>query len=184
MRIIAGEYSSRKIVTPKGMQTRPTLDKVREAVFSSLGGFFDGGYFLDLYGGSGANALEAISRGMEYAVIVDVDRNAIEAINQNIESLQVKDKTKVFRMKETHALKVCREEGYKFSLIYLDPPYAKQKNVEIIKTILDYDLLEDGGRIVVESSKEDSYPEEIESLHMIKESTYGMTKITYYKKEV
>ena len=83
MRIIAGKYASRKLETLKGQNTRPTLDKVKEAVFSSLGGFFDGGMVLDLYGGSGAIAFEALSRGMDHACIVDKSRAAIEIIRKN-----------------------------------------------------------------------------------------------------
>ena len=87
MRIIAGKYSSRRLETLPGQHTRPTLDKVKEAVFSSLGGFFDGGTVLDLYGGSGAIAFEALSRGMDKAYIVDKSRAAIQVIRKNAELL-------------------------------------------------------------------------------------------------
>ena len=77
MRIVGGIHSSRRLTAPDGKETRPTLDKVREAVFSSLGGFFDGGVVLDLYAGSGAVGLEAVSRGCDHAVFADPSRKAI-----------------------------------------------------------------------------------------------------------
>lgn len=104
MRIIAGEYRSRKIETRAGNQTRPTLDKVREAVFSSLGGMFDGGTVLDLYAGSGANGLEALSRGYNYAVFADISKDAINVIRKNIESLRCIGKTKVLHMPDKKSI--------------------------------------------------------------------------------
>ena len=108
MRIVAGEYSSRKIEAPKGNTTRPTLDKVREAVFSSLGGFFAGGVFLDLYAGSGANGLEAISRGFDQAVFVDNSRDAVSVIRRNIASLGCQDKCRVLPMRADKALHLLK----------------------------------------------------------------------------
>lgn len=183
MRIIAGEFSSRKIIAPKGEHTRPTLDKVREAVFSSLGGMFYGGDFLDLYGGSGANALEALSRGMNKAIIVDIDAHAIEAIKENIKNLQLENRTQVLKMKDTIALKCCADENMQFMVVYLDPPYAKQKNEKILQLLEEYHLLVDGAIVVIESSKDDIFKDEIGTLHKVKEIIYGTAKITYYKKE-
>ncbi len=182
MRIIAGEYGSRRIIAPKGMETRPTLDKVREAVFSTLGGFFDGESFLDLYAGSGANGLEALSRGCGMAVFVDMSRNAIAAINENITALGCADRSRVLKMKDLKALSLLREEGKRFSLIYMDPPYAKQKNMEILGLLQEYGLLADGARVVIESKAEDSFTQDIEDLRFIKSAQYGISRVTYYKK--
>ena len=129
MRIIAGEFASRRLETKKGNATRPTLDKVKEAVFSSLGGYFDGGNVLDLYAGSGAVGLEALSRGMDNAYFSDNDRIACTVIRNNIASLKVEERTKVYPIADMKMLSRMKEEGKKFRLIYLDPPYAKQKNI-------------------------------------------------------
>lgn len=181
MRIIAGEFGSRRIEAPAGMSTRPTLDKVREAVFSALGGSFEGGDMLDLYAGSGANGLEALSRGMDRAVFVDNDRRAVSAIRKNIASLNVKNRTEILSCTDLKALSILKEEGRKFALIYMDPPYAKQKNNEILSLISEYGLLEAGGMAVIESLKEDEFHDEFEHLQFEKDRVYGISRITYYR---
>lgn len=181
MRIVAGEFRSRRIEAPSGMDTRPTLDKVREAVFSSLGGYFEGGNMLDLYAGSGANGLEALSRGMDKAVFVDKDRRAVNAIRKNIEALGVKERTRILSCPDTKALAALKEEGMKFSLIYMDPPYAKQKNAEILSLISDYDLIEENGTVIIESIKDDEFHEEYDHLRYDKDRIYGISRITWYR---
>lgn len=182
MRIIAGEFSSRSIKTLKGNSTRPTLDKVREAVFSSLGGFFDGGAMLDLYSGSGAVGIEALSRGMDKAYLVDKNREAIRIIKENVNSLHIEDKTKVLCMPDTKALQYFIEHQIKFDLVYLDPPYALQQNEKVITILDENHLLNDGARIVVECLKEDQNFEQKNDIEKYKEAIYGITRIVYYRK--
>ena len=180
MRIIAGTYSSRRLETLPGTKTRPTLDKVKEAVFSSLGGTFTSGKVLDLYAGSGAIALEAISRGFDSAVLVDVNKQACGIIRKNIELLGVKDQCEVYPMKDTQALNKFVEKGYKFDLIYIDPPYALQHNFKILEFIDEHELLAPNGKVVIESLKEEIYKAEYDHLVYKKEAVYGIMKITYY----
>lgn len=182
MRIIAGEFASRKLETKKGNTTRPTLDKVKEAIFSSLGSYFDGGNVLDLYAGSGAIGLEALSRGMDKAYMSDIDRIACSVIKKNIQTLHVEDRCDVYPILDMKMLFKMKEENRQFSLIYLDPPYAKQKNDKIIHWIDENDLLTKDGTFVIESLKEETYQyHDLQNLIFHKESIYGITKITYYK---
>ena len=183
MRIVAGEYSSRKIEAPKGNTTRPTLDKVREAVFSSLGGFFAGGVFLDLYAGSGANGLEAISRGFDQAVFVDNSRDAVSVIRRNIASLGCQDKCRVLPMRADKALHLLKKEGITFDLVYLDPPYARQENDRVIRWLAENNMMNPEGRIVIESLKEDSFTKDFGHIKYYKEAVYGISRITYLKNE-
>ena len=180
MRIVAGEYSSRKLETLKGDATRPTLDKVREAVFSSLGGFFAGGAVLDLYAGSGAIGLEALSRGMDQAVFVDSSREAVRVIRNNIASLKAGERSRVLCTKAVSALGILQGEGRKFDLVYLDPPYARQENDRILRLLEEYQLLNPGARVVIESLKEDPQPEDTASIRFHKDAVYGITRIRYY----
>lgn len=180
MRIIAGKYSSRRLETLKGRSTRPTLDKVKEAVFSSLGGSFADGWVLDLYAGSGACGLEALSRGMEKAVLVDSSRAACGIIRRNIELLGCGDDCRVLCMPDTRALGLLADEGACFDLVYLDPPYEKQKNLRILSYLDEHDMVRPGGRVVIESLKEETYRCEFTHFRYRKESVYGIMKITYY----
>lgn len=179
MRIVAGEYSSRRIEAPKGNNTRPTLDKVREAVFSSLGGSFAGGSFLDLYAGSGANGLEALSRGFDEAVFVDMSREAVAVIRRNIAALGCTDRCRVLPMKAAKALSLLKEEGKQFDLVYLDPPYARQVNDEVISYLNEHHMIKEGGRVVIESAKEDVFAADHGDIRFEKDRVYGITRITY-----
>ncbi len=183
MRIVAGEFGSRKLETLKGTNTRPTLDKVREAVFSSLGGFFDGGNFLDVYAGSGAVGLEALSRGCRFAVLNDMSRDAYKVILSNVNKLKVEDRCKVYAVSDMKLLNLLSKKDMKFDLVYLDPPYAKEKNQKVMKKLCELDLLNDGAVVIVESLKEDVYDEEVADLTMVKVATYGISKVTYYRKK-
>lgn len=182
MRIIAGEFASRRLETKKGNSTRPTLDKVKEAIFSSLGGYFDGGVGLDLYGGSGAVGLEALSRGMDFVYFSDIDREACNIIRTNIDLLKVEDRTKVYPVSDMKMLKIMKEEGIQFDFVYLDPPYAKQKNMKVLQYLDENDMIKEKGTVVIESLKEETYQSDsFEHLHYYKEANYGIMKITYYK---
>lgn len=181
MRIVAGTYSSRRIETPKGTNTRPTLDKVRGAVFSSLGGMFDGGSVLDLYAGSGANAFEALSRGMDEAVLVDISREAVRLIRQNAENLGCEDRCRILPVRDMKALHMLAAEGRTFDLVYLDPPYAKETNYAVMQFLDEHQMVNKGGTVVIESSADDRFDKEVGSLKPLKDVKYGITRITYYR---
>lgn len=181
MRIIAGTHGSRRFDAPEGKHTRPTLDKVREAVFSSLGGFFDGGNVLDLYAGSGAIGFEALSRGMDHAVFVDASPRAVGVIRKNIAGLGFEEQSTVLPMKAEKALPVLAEKGMQFDLVYLDPPYRRQENEAVIARLVDLNLLTKHARVCVESLKEEQFAEVIGDLRRCREAVYGITRITYYK---
>lgn len=181
MRIIAGEYASRRIETRKGKDTRPTLDKVREAVFSSLGGYFDGGTCLDLYAGSGAVGLEALSRGMDQAVFCDTAKEAVEVIRKNISLLHVEERSMVLPVKDTKALQILHDKGMQFDLVYLDPPYKKQHHDEILQYLSDNHMMRENGTLVIESLKEESYQKSYDHIQYDRERVYGIMKITYLK---
>lgn len=180
MRVVAGKYGSRPLQAVKGDQTRPTSDKVRGAVFSSLGGFFDGGRMLDCYAGTGAVGLEAVSRGMEHADLVDESMQAIRIIKDNIRTLQAENECNVIK---GNIFTVVQNLKKPYDLIYIDPPYAKEKNVELIEKLEANQLVNRGGWVVVESDGKDSFPDTIAGLSKVKEKIYRSTKITYYRKD-
>ncbi len=181
MRIVAGEFRSRVLQTLEGDNTRPTLDKVREAVFSRIGPYFENGErVLDLFAGSGAIGLEALSRGAAEAVFVDKSFQAVRIIRKNIESLKVNDRCRVLNLDYGQALRLLKEEKQCFDLIYLDPPYRLQAISGIIKQVSADELIAKGGIIVAETLKEEEI-EIPEGFEREKEAFYGITKITYIR---
>ncbi len=124
MRIIAGTARGRKIEAPSGKNTRPTLDRVRENLFNILQVRIRSSRILDLFAGSGALSLEALSRGAEYAVMVDHDRNACRIQRANTEKLGFMDRTEFFCCDWRQALRELRRKSCRFDLIFLDPPYV------------------------------------------------------------
>lgn len=181
MRIVAGKHRSRKIEAVEGMKTRPTLDKVKEAVFSSLGGKFYDGWILDLFSGSGNIALEAISRGMEHAVMVDCSYDAITTIRRNVKTLKEEDACEVWKMDAEKAIRQCGLKQYQFDLIYFDPPYIRKDITHLMDLVLEEHLLKEDGILVYEGLKEDENPLHPQ-LELYKEASYGIVKIRYYRK--
>lgn len=182
MRIVAGKYRSRLLQAPKGDQTRPTLDKVKEAIFSRIGPYFEGGAVLDLFAGSGSMGLEALSRGMEQGLFVDCNYMAVSAIKSNIAALQV-EQCEVWKCDCFTALKRCKEANKKFDFVYLDPPYKKQQLHKIMQQLDELDLLHEKAWVILETSKEDEFDECYHALRKDKETVYGISKVSYYRKE-
>lgn len=182
MRIVAGTYRSRVIQAVEGNTTRPTTDKIKEAIFSRIGPYFDGGDMLDLFGGSGNMSLEAISRGIEHSILCDINYKAITTMKKNCESLGVIKQCSIWKMDFKRALVKATQENMMFDLIFLDPPYKKQQIKEILEYINEHNIAKENGDIVCESLKEDEFPETVGNLMKVKDVTYGITRITYYKR--
>lgn len=183
MRIIAGEFRGRPIKSIPTNDTRPTLDQVKEGMFNALGQFFEGGIVLDLYAGSGNLGLEALSRGCDRGYFFDQNIKAVRVINENIDSLKVSDRAKVTKLDAFKALDMLKAERLRFDLIFLDPPYHKERINELLKLIIDGNLLEEDGSIICETLKESELLENYQSLVKYREYLYGMTKVTIYHKE-
>ncbi len=167
----------------EGNTTRPTTDKIKEAIFSRIGPYFDGGEMLDLFGGSRNMSLEAISRGMEHALICDVSHPAISTIRKNVRTLDVASTGDHLENGLSAVLAKASQEQRTFDLVYLDPPYKKQQILHILQYLDTHDMVRAQGDIVCESLKEDEFPDSVGALCKVKDVTYGITRITYYRKE-
>lgn len=153
MRIVAGRYGGRRLTAPKGEGTRPTSDRVREALFSALGPL-DGARVLDLFAGTGALGLEALSRGAEHVVFVERDRRALTALRANVAALDVPPGAVEVRPGEARgALRAARERGDDYDLVFLDPPYrlAPALGAELTEGLAG--LLAPGARVVAEMDR-------------------------------
>jgi 16S rRNA (guanine966-N2)-methyltransferase len=185
MRIIAGTYRSRRLDTLPGATTRPTLDRNRENMFNLLGGFFEGGRSLDCFGGSGALSLEAISRGIDHAVIIEKDQRAFRVIEANIASLNVNAQTTVLLSDYQKVLPTFAKGKTKqqFDLVLLDPPFAMQVIEDIIAELERLDLLAPGALIACEFERQYNYDRPFATIQRIKKQNYGISTIQIYQKE-
>lgn len=151
MRIISGKFKSRRLLTLPGSATRPTLDQTKEAIFSSIGGRCQDFVVLDLFGGSGALALEAISRGARMAYIADKSVQALKIIKTNVDSLKVEEQVKIIKGDYRSVLSKLKEQS--FDIIFLDPPYSMKIIDEIISFLIENDMVTRSGFIVAEYAK-------------------------------
>ncbi len=178
MRIVGGTLGGRRITAPPGDGTRPTSDRVREALFSMLGPL-DGSRVLDLYAGSGALGLEALSRGAATAVLVDDDRRALRALRANVEALGLPAGAAVVRAGD--ASRVAREalaRAEAYDLLFLDPPYRLAAGLAASLGDVLTGLLAPGARVVAESDRRS--PMEL-ALPVDKERRYGDTLIRIHR---
>ena len=182
MRIISGKYAKRNLFTLKSQKTRPTSDKVKESLFNSLGQSFSGGEVLDLYGGSGALAIEAVSRGFQHAVIIDINYQAVAIIRKNVALTKEPNLFSVYKMSSKAALSKLAEEQQKFDLVFLDPPYAKQKIASDMTKMRDLALLHHGAIIGAETDDRTDLAA-VAGFELIKEKHLGKTIIRFYRKE-
>lgn len=180
MRIIAGTYGGRRLLAPKGERTRPTADRAKEALFSILGDL-EGARVLDLYAGTGAIGLEALSRGAARAVFVEKARPALEALDENLRALGIDPVTaKVVRLDVGRALKLLSAET--FELIYADPPYElAQAALPEVLTFATRALSE-AGRVVLEHRHLDPSPEAPAGLIRTDQRRYGEATLAFYER--
>lgn len=180
MRVVSGKYKGKSLKAVPGNSTRPTTDKVKEALFNIIGPYFDGGLCLDLFAGSGGLGIEAISRGAEKAIFVDRDGKAIGTIHDNIKACSLENVTEVYRNDAARALKAIIKRGLVFDYIFLDPPYAKQQLKDLLEMIDSSELLNKNGVIVCEHGTDVKLPSVVGQLRQTKIETYGIITISIY----
>lgn len=175
MRVIAGLHKGRQLKPVPHRLTRPTTDKVKEAVFQMAGPFFGGGWCLDLFAGSGGLGIEAVSRGIEKTIFVDKNHQAIQTIYENIKSLQLEDQAEVYRTDAERALKAAAKRNLQFSLVILDPPYGKVSIADLLEKLSQYKLVEKKGKIICEYEGKTSLPDQIGDYQVERKEIYGNT---------
>lgn len=175
MRVISGSARGRRLITPEGLDTRPTTDKVKEAVCSALQFDFPGAIVLDLFAGSGQMAIEALSRGAARAVLVDQDIRAIGCIRENVRNCGFTAKADIVRSDAVSYLSRCTE---RFTIAFLDPPYRH----DILQTVLPLLIphMAENGIILCEHEPECKLPETIQNYHLQKHKKYGKIGIAKY----
>lgn len=179
MRVITGKARGVVLKTPEGMQTRPTTDRVKEALFSIIQFELPGARVLDLFGGTGQLGIEALSRGAAEAIFVDAREDACRLIRENLRRTKLEQGTKVVRSDYLDYLKRCRE---KFGIILLDPPYAEVFLENSLKMITEIDILQSGGIIVAERPVGKDLPWDFPGYTRSRDYKYGSTLLTLYRK--
>ena len=180
MRVISGKARGIVLKTPDGMLTRPTADRVKEAMFSIIQFDLPGAKVLDLFGGTGQLGIEAISRGASSAIFVDSREEACRLIRENLLKAKMESNGKVVRSDYLDYLKQCRE---KFRIILLDPPYAEVFLENALKTITEIDILESGGIIIAERPVGKDMPWDFPGFSRSHDYKYGKTLLTVYRKD-
>ena len=180
MRVITGKARGVNLKTPEGLQTRPTTDRVKEAMFSIIHFDIPGAKVLDLFGGTGQLGIEALSRGADRAVFVDVGEKACALIRENLRRTKLDGQASVIRADYLEYLSRCRE---KFDIVLLDPPYAEVFLENAIKKLTEIDILQSGAIIVTERPLDKELPWEFSGFSRSKDYKYGRTLITLYRKD-
>lgn len=184
MRIISGIARGTKLYTLEGTNTRPTLDRVKEPLFSIIQNRLKDATILDLFSGSGALGLEALSRGASKAVLCDYSNHAIQIIKKNIQKTHMEEKAKVVCSDYQKYLKECNES---FDLIFIDPPYELNIAIKAVEILLDYNLLKPNGLIVIETDDEEREIKQIAQckykINVFDLRKYGRVKLIFLNRE-
>lgn len=180
MRVISGKAGGRILKAVPGMGTRPTTDKVKEAVFSMIGPYFEGGVAIDLFAGTGGLGIEALSRGMDRAIFTDCERKSVEIVRENLRITGLEQQAEVYRNDAFRALKALAKRNVQADLIFLDPPYRLEIIEELLLKIGEYRLAREGAVAVAEQDASRLLPERIGSFERLRRSDYGETAIHLY----
>ena len=179
MRVIAGAARGIPLKTPEGLRTRPTAERVKEGLFSAIQFEIPGARVLDLFAGSGALALEALSRGADFAALADRDREAVSCIRRNGEKLRFMDAMRIYAGDWRQALSQMKGEERRFDLVFLDPPYRMPVLEECCAALADLGLLEADALLVLEH-RLDAVPSPDGRFALWKDRAYGDTAIHFF----
>ena len=183
MRIITGTYKGREIKGHNIIGTRPTMSRVKESLFNSIQNYLKDSIVLDLFAGTGALGIEALSNQSKYCYFIDNNKQCIKVINDNLSKLNIKDKGVAILTTYKQALKKFKDSNTKFDLIFIDPPYDYKNINDIIKEIDNYNLLNNNGLLILEFRYDNiSIDENKYILH--KHKKYGDKFISIYKKTI
>jgi 16S rRNA (guanine966-N2)-methyltransferase len=182
MRVTAGAERGRKLRAPRGATTRPTGSKVREAIFNILGPLSEDAA-LDLFAGTGALGIEALSRGASQAIFVERDPRALAALHRNLREFDLSKRARVMDSSVTVALqRLCEDGTLRFRWVFVDPPYASGEVAQVLALLSGGQLLADGAVVIVEHDRHNVPPERVGALEMVDRRFYGDTGLSFYRR--
>ena len=184
MRVIAGSARSVPLITPKGFETRPTSDQIKETLFNMLQGYVEGSSFLDLFAGSGQIGVEALSRGAEFAAFIEKSDEAIKCIKANVDKTKFNEKAKILKMEVLAGIRNLEIEKKSFDLVFMDPPYNEGIEQGVLNTLITSKILNEDAIIIVEADKNTdfSYIDDL-SLKIVKDKLYKNNRHLFLRKK-
>jgi len=184
LRVISGSRKGFKLKAPKGLDTRPTQDRIKESLFNIIGKIHEESIVLDLFSGSGAIGIEFLSRGAKKSYFIDDSQESIRAINENLEKTNFKGQSKVYKNDVFRAIKALDKKKTTVDYIFMDPPYKKELEKKTLKLICESQIINEGTTIIVEHGKGLVLEETLFCLKKIDERNYGDTTVTFYIKNI
>ena len=181
MRIISGKARGRKILSPETMETRPTLDRIKEAIFNIIQGYIPDAVAVDVFAGTGSLGLEAASRGAKECYLVDKSPVTFPLLKKNIENLKFEDTCTALNMDAYMALKSLAAKGKVFDLIFIDPPYLKNLIPEAMQIVEEKNMLHEDGIIVTKIDATEEIFEGTENIELFRTKKYGNTIVNLYR---
>ena len=179
MRVIGGSLKGRKLATIRGRIIRPTADRLREAIFNILADRVEKAVVLDLFAGTGALGIEALSRGAQSAVFVDKSKSALAVLKKNIRYCAVQENATIIKWDILKNLKCIKSFDPAFDLVFLDPPYNKDCIKPVLNTLYRNGALEKGACLVIEHSDTEPVPRELPVFNITDERRYGRTLVSF-----
>ena len=183
LRIIAGKARGHKLIPPATMETRPTLDRVKEAMFSTIQLYIPEGVVVDVFAGTGSLGLEAASRGASEVYLCDKSDTTFPLLKENVKNLKFEDFCFPIKTDAYVGLKNLANKGKKFDIIFIDPPYCKEMIPEAMKIVEENNLLKEDGIIVTKIDSIEEIYEGYNNIKLSKSKKYGNTTVCYYKYE-
>ncbi|HHT98274.1 MAG TPA: 16S rRNA (guanine(966)-N(2))-methyltransferase RsmD [Clostridiales bacterium] len=180
MRVIAGKAKRLQLKTPKGLDTRPTSDRIKETLFNMINPYLNNTMFLDLFSGSGAIGIEALSRGAKFATFVDKDRNSINCIKENLITTKLMDTAEIINLDVVKAINLLESKEVIYDLVFMDPPYNMDIEKEILVILENSNIINNDSIIIIESSIETKF-DYIDNMNfqIFKTKEYGSCKHTF-----
>jgi 16S rRNA (guanine(966)-N(2))-methyltransferase RsmD len=183
MRVIGGTARGRRLLAPRGLDTRPTSDKVKEALFSILAGMIgplDGSSVLDVFAGTGSLGIEAMSRGAGQAVFIDAGRVAVTVLAKNLQTTGFADRSTILTQNFRAAFTRLESAGRNFRIVFLDPPYGKGLLEKSLEQLSESTMLDEGAVVVAEHSSREEIRSAFGPLRQCDRRVYGDTALTFF----
>lgn len=181
MRITSGYLKNRVIYSRFGKETRPTLERIKEAIYSIVSNKVEKSIFLDLYAGTGNMTFEAISRGAKRAVMIEQDKEALRVIIENVNKLGVENVCRAYKNDVCRAIEILDKKGEKFDIIFMDPPYKDNLTHKTLNKLSNSDILNKDSIIICEHGKYEKLDNKVGRLIKYDEREYNKKIVTFYK---